>query len=147
PYRRKSRGSVGSASVPIRQPAISCFCKQPLTQKRIQDDHHHKFLQTFRDPQSKRSSTMNQFSDQNHKAASGCDRVDERFSRRSALKAGIAAGAGIAALALGPGQSPAQRNPEKSALPGSTMVLDKKDTALVVIDPQNDVLSEKGVSW
>ena len=27
------------------------------------------------------------------------------------------------------------------------MRLDKKDTALVVIDPQNDVLSEKGVSW
>src|SRR5262249_51501199 len=28
-----------------------------------------------------------------------------------------------------------------------TMVLDRKDTSLVVIDPQNDVLSEKGVSW
>jgi nicotinamidase-related amidase len=28
-----------------------------------------------------------------------------------------------------------------------TMVIDSKDTALVVIDPQNDVLSEKGVSW
>jgi hypothetical protein len=27
------------------------------------------------------------------------------------------------------------------------MVLDRKDTALVVIDPQNDVLSDKGVSW
>jgi nicotinamidase-related amidase len=27
------------------------------------------------------------------------------------------------------------------------MVLDRRDTALVVIDPQNDVLSEKGVSW
>ena len=27
------------------------------------------------------------------------------------------------------------------------MDLDKRDTALVVIDPQNDVLSEKGVSW
>jgi nicotinamidase-related amidase len=28
-----------------------------------------------------------------------------------------------------------------------TMDLNKSDTALVVIDPQNDVLSEKGVSW
>jgi len=28
-----------------------------------------------------------------------------------------------------------------------TMDLNKTDTALVVIDPQNDVLSEKGVSW
>jgi nicotinamidase-related amidase len=27
------------------------------------------------------------------------------------------------------------------------MDLNKSDTALVVIDPQNDVLSEKGVSW
>ncbi len=27
------------------------------------------------------------------------------------------------------------------------MKFDRKDTALVVIDPQNDVLSEKGVSW
>src|SRR5229473_860407 len=28
-----------------------------------------------------------------------------------------------------------------------TMDFNKSDTALVVIDPQNDVLSEKGVSW
>src|SRR3954464_7446768 len=28
-----------------------------------------------------------------------------------------------------------------------TMDFDKAETALVVIDPQNDVLSEKGVSW
>ena len=27
------------------------------------------------------------------------------------------------------------------------MNFDKSDTALVVIDPQNDVLSETGVSW
>jgi len=27
------------------------------------------------------------------------------------------------------------------------MRIDKSDTAVVVIDPQNDVLSEKGVSW
>ena len=27
------------------------------------------------------------------------------------------------------------------------MNIHKSDTALVVIDPQNDVLSEKGVSW
>src|SRR5438874_4055411 len=29
----------------------------------------------------------------------------------------------------------------------NTMLFQKHDTALVVIDPQNDVLSEKGVSW
>jgi len=27
------------------------------------------------------------------------------------------------------------------------MQFNKNDTALVVIDPQNDVLSEKGISW
>jgi hypothetical protein len=27
------------------------------------------------------------------------------------------------------------------------MHFDKSDTALVVIDPQNDVLSERGISW
>ena len=38
-------------------------------------------------------------------------------------------------------------SPGKPALSDATLVLDRKDTALVVIDPQNDVLSEKGVSW
>ena len=27
------------------------------------------------------------------------------------------------------------------------MVVDRKETALVVIDPQNDVLSDRGISW
>ena len=50
---------------------------------------------------------MNEFSDQNHKTESGSNTADERFSRRGVLKAGIAAGAGVAALAFGQGQSPA----------------------------------------
>ncbi|OYD88975.1 hypothetical protein CDG77_20740 [Nostoc sp. 'Peltigera membranacea cyanobiont' 213] len=28
-----------------------------------------------------------------------------------------------------------------------SMNINKNDTAVVVIDPQNDILSEKGVSW
>ena len=40
---------------------------------------------------------MNQFSDENHQAEGGSDPVDKRFNRRSVLKAGIAAGVGIAA--------------------------------------------------
>jgi nicotinamidase-related amidase len=90
---------------------------------------------------------MNQFSDQRRLAECGSHPIDERFSRRSGLKAGIAAGA---ALVLGEGQSVAQQSPtapEKPARRPSTLVLDRKDTALVVIDPQNDVLSESGVSW
>jgi nicotinamidase-related amidase len=70
--------------------------------------------------------------------------ADERFSRRGVMKAGIAVGAG---LVLAGGKSEAQSISEKKALSDYTMVLDRKDTALVVIDPQNDVLSEKGVSW
>jgi hypothetical protein len=40
---------------------------------------------------------VNQFSDENHQAEGGSDPVDKRFNRRSVLKAGIAAGVGIAA--------------------------------------------------
>jgi nicotinamidase-related amidase len=87
---------------------------------------------------------MSQTSDQNRSAEGGPHPIDERFTRRGILTAGIAAGT---AAVLGEGQSQAQRTPKKRALPRSTMVLDRKDTALVVIDPQNDVLSEKGVSW
>jgi nicotinamidase-related amidase len=60
------------------------------------------------------------------------------------MKAGIAAGA---AMLLAGGKSEAQTVREKKPLPGFNMVLDRKETALVVIDPQNDVLSDKGVSW
>jgi len=59
---------------------------------------------------------MNQFSDQNDKTESESNTVDERFSRRGILKAGIAAGAGVKALAFGQGQSPAQRQPGKTSL-------------------------------
>src|SRR5262249_17947761 len=95
----------------------------------------------------KRSGTVNKFSDQNHRTESGSNTADERFSRRGVLKAGIAAGAGVAALAFGQGQSPAQSQPGKTTLSDHTMVLDRKDTALVVVDPQNEVLSEKGLIW
>ena len=90
---------------------------------------------------------MNKSSEQNHKTESGSNTADERFSRRGVLKTGIAAGAGVAALAFGHGQSSAQHQPGKTTVSDYTMVLDRKDTALVVIDPQNDVLSESGVSW
>ena len=39
------------------------------------------------------------------------------------------------------------RRPSGHALPPSTLLLYRKDAALVVIDPHNDVLSEHGVSW
>jgi hypothetical protein len=60
------------------------------------------------------------------------------------MKAGIVAGSGFL---LAGGKSEAQNVSEKRALPGSSMVVDRKETALVVIDPQNDVLSDRGISW
>jgi nicotinamidase-related amidase len=86
---------------------------------------------------------MSQSTDQHRPAEGGRHPSDERFSRRSVLEAGIGAGA---ALVLGAGQGEAQRSPAAPKEP-SRLVLDRKDTALVVIDPQNDVLSEKGISW
>jgi len=88
--------------------------------------------------------------DQTHQAEGGSHPVDKRFSRRSVLKAGIAAGAAVAALGLVGGQSAAQRrdaDPEKPALPPSTMVRERTHAALVVTDPQIDFLSPKGVTW
>jgi len=82
---------------------------------------------------------MDPFANQDRLPAAG-----ERVSRRGVLEAGIAAGA---AVLLAGGKSAAQPTSAKKPLPGSDMVLDRKETALVVIDPQNDVLREKGVSW
>ena len=82
---------------------------------------------------------MDPFSNQDRQSS-----ASERFSRRNVLQAGITVGAG---LLLAGGKSEAQDTPEKKPRPGSNMVLDRKDTALVVIDPQNDVLSDRGVSW
>lgn len=43
--------------------------------------------------------------------------------------------------------NPAYAEPQKATLPASTMQLDPQRVALVVIDPQNDFLHEKGVAW
>src|SRR4051794_11146022 len=90
---------------------------------------------------------MNQSSDQNRSAGGGTHAGDDRLSRRQILTAGIAAGA---AVAFGEGRSGAQPGPaadEKTARLPIGLVLDQKDTALVVTDPHNEVLSEKGLGW
>ncbi|MCC4118137.1 cysteine hydrolase [Aromatoleum toluclasticum] len=76
-------------------------------------------------------------------------------SRRDMLKGVVGAAAVGLAAALSPtaqAQSKAKpgspyADPEKSALPPSTMELARGRTALLVVDPQNDFLSEKGVAW
>ena len=72
--------------------------------------------------------------------------------RRSFIKAGVAAGAAVAAVGLAGRTAEAAgkgkyADPKKAALPPSDMVLDLKRTALVVTDPQVDFLSPKGVTW
>ncbi|MBY0226824.1 MAG: cysteine hydrolase [Hyphomicrobium sp.] len=44
-------------------------------------------------------------------------------------------------------KNPAYQDPQDAALPKSTMELIKGRAALVIVDPQNDFLSEKGVAW
>lgn len=76
--------------------------------------------------------------------------TDDR--RRFILNSGAAAVA-VAAAALTPNASAAGKTNDKYAdptnpmLPPSNMELDLRRTALVVIDPQVDFLSPKGVAW
>lgn len=95
---------------------------------------------------------MTHFSiDQTQHAGCGAHGAQEALGRRGFLRAGLAAGAGAAALGLMGGRGDAQQNPyadpEKPALPPSDMVLDRKRVAVVVTDPQIDFLSPKGVTW
>lgn len=77
--------------------------------------------------------------------------ISER--RRSAMKGVLgAAAAGLAAaVASSALAEPAARSlyadPEKGMLPPSNMSLIKGRVALLLVDPQNDFLSEKGVAW
>src|SRR5262245_2966059 len=90
---------------------------------------------------------MNQSSDQSLSAGSRTHAGDDRLSRRQILTAGVVAGA---AVTLGEGRSGAQSTPaagEKPARLPNGLVFDPKDTALVVTDPHNEVLSEKGLGW
>lgn len=74
-------------------------------------------------------------------------------SRRTALKGALGVAAAGLAAAVSPAASaqPAARSayaePEKGALPPSNMSLAKGRVALLVVDPQNDFLNEKGVAW
>ena len=72
------------------------------------------------------------------------------LSRREALTAGMGLAAAVAAGSQwGRAQATDAASPSatKPVLSLSPMNVHANDTALVVIDPQNDVLSEKGISW
>ena len=74
--------------------------------------------------------------------------------RRNFLTSGAAVAAALATAAVTTSANAAPAaagdqyaDPEKPMLPPSTMQLDLARTALVVIDPQVDFLSPKGVAW
>lgn len=68
--------------------------------------------------------------------------------RRAAMRAVAAAVAVGAVASTASAQTPsAYADPPNPALPRSTMELVRGRTALVVVDPQNDFLTEGGVAW
>lgn len=84
-----------------------------------------------------------------------CDHHDEeqkKLGRRDMLKASavaataVAASAGFAAAAKAEGKGP-YADPAEAALPATDVAISLENTALVVIDPQIDFLSPKGVTW
>jgi nicotinamidase-related amidase len=89
-----------------------------------------------------------------HHAHESEDPITDNASRRSFLKTGIAVTGAIAssvaatAAATGAASGADQyADPVKPMLPPSDMKLDLARAALVVIDPQVDFLSPKGVAW
>jgi len=85
----------------------------------------------------------------NHDADAG-----ETVDRRRFLTAGAASAAGAAAASVGfatpaaaASASTRYADPANPALPPSTMTLERNRAALLVVDPQIDFLSPKGVTW
>ncbi len=80
-----------------------------------------------------------------------CEHHNHKLDRRSVLNGAVAAAAAASIAAVGAGAAQAAENPyadpAKPALPNPEMKLDLRRTALVIIDPQIDFLSPKGVAW
>ncbi len=78
------------------------------------------------------------------------DHGNKGLDRRKLLTAG-AAGLAAAGLAAASGGAQAAENPyadpASPALPQTDVAVGRRDTALVLIDPQIDFLSEAGVTW
>ncbi|MFD2207809.1 cysteine hydrolase [Kiloniella antarctica] len=82
------------------------------------------------------------------------DHNDKAFTRRAMLGGAAVslAAAGIAATSVGNVSHAASSNPNyddpvKPALPPVDVEISVNDTALIVVDPQIDFLSDKGVTW
>jgi nicotinamidase-related amidase len=72
-------------------------------------------------------------------------------NRRQFLNAGVAGALAIGVPGLAPRSAQAAKaaypEPAERALPPSDMKLDRRRSALVITDPQNDFLSPRGVTW
>jgi isochorismate hydrolase len=74
----------------------------------------------------------------------------DKISRRIFLGQMLALSTAVASYASSSGlhvSTSDYAEPEETSLPASDMRLDPQRVALVVIDPQNDFLHEKGVAW
>jgi|TARA_B110001469_G_C9640299_1_gene321915 nicotinamidase-related amidase len=76
------------------------------------------------------------------------EKAIDKSSRRGFLKSGAVAAAGAAVVATSANAAVSDyAAPAKPALPASDMKLNLARTAIVIIDPQVDFLSPKGVTW
>jgi len=78
------------------------------------------------------------------------DRIRRQFSTghmTTALGLLLALMLTISTAWAGSPMNPAYADPDEPGLPASNMQLDPQRVALVVVDPQNDFLDEKGVAW
>lgn len=82
------------------------------------------------------------------------DHNDKAFTRRAMLGGAAVslAAAGVAVTSIGNTAQAASNNPNyedpaKPALPPVDVAVKLNDTALIVVDPQVDFLSEKGATW
>ncbi len=67
--------------------------------------------------------------------------------RRFLTAASASAAAALFVPSLAAEGAGSEQNGTASTEPTPSLKLDKVDTAVVIIDPQNDVLSEKGLAW
>ncbi len=68
------------------------------------------------------------------------------ISRRAFLRVSGALGLGLVGGAI-PATSVQSESAVPDRRPAPDVAFDRSDTAIVFIDPQNDVLSEKGAAW
>lgn len=96
--------------------------------------------------------TKNHENTTHHQEPCGCATEEQVDQMRRRLLASTGAVAAVAAASIGSSaeaasDKPAYADPDSKGLPEVDMEIEPGRTALVVVDPQIDFLSDKGVSW